>query len=99
MELSPEATEAAEDAELAVVVLVVAGAKAKTSQGVPDTPLSPQRPVVNAITFTVTKLGTAWLPSPAHGSTRLQHAPEGQTSLARKKIRLITTMCFPALAL
>ena len=93
MELSPEATEAAEDAELAVVVLVVAGAKAKTSQGVPDTPLSPQRPVVNAITFTVTKLGTAWLPSPAHGSTRWQRSPEGPASLRKNKIFKMTT-CF-----
>ena len=44
----------------------------------------PQRPVVNATTFMVTKLGTAWHPSHVPGSTRWLQEPEIQTSLTRR---------------
>ena len=49
-----------------------------------DTPPCPQRPVANATTFMVTKLGTAWHPSHVPGSTRWLQEPEIQTSLTRR---------------
>ena len=77
---SPEPTEAAEVVEAAAVAKV----RDRKSQGVLGTPLNPQRPVVNATTFMVTRLGTAWHPSHVPGSTRWLQEPENQTSLTRR---------------
>ena len=39
----------------------------RVKPGALDTPPHPQRPAVNAITFMVTRLGTAWHQQPVHG--------------------------------
>ena len=39
----------------------------RVKPGAPDTPPHPQSPVVNAITFMVTRLGTAWHQLLVHG--------------------------------
>ena len=59
-----------------------------------DTHLTHQRPAVNAITFTETRHGTAWLHSPVHGCPSAFQDHEDQTSLTRNRNRLITTTCF-----
>ena len=92
VEIGPEPTEAAAKQEAADLTEV--RVRTGPPKGVPDTPLTPQRAAVTATTFTETKLGTAWLPSPVPGSQSVQRDHEGQTSLTRRK--LIMTSCFPA---
>ena len=61
-----------------------------------------QSPAVNAITFMGTRLGTAWLPTPARGRTDAPRGHEVPASLRKEKRKKIirnsnTTSCFQAL--
>ena len=87
-----EAAETVEAEPAAVVVHRVV----VTSTGVKDTPLIPQKVVVNAIMSTGTKLFTVRNPCHVHGCRRSSPpTSEVPASLIKKKF-IITTKCFLA---
>ena len=90
--------EAAETVEAEPAAVVVHRVEVtRTSIGVKDTPLIPQRAVVNAIMSMGTRLGTVWNPPPAPGLTDVLREIEKLTNLTRKKIKIFnTTRCFQA---
>ena len=76
--------------ETAVVEVVV-----EVPTEAPNTPQDPQIAAVIATTFMEIKLGTAWPPQPAPGSTSALQDHETLTSLEKRK-RLVMTSCFRA---
>ena len=95
----PELAEARQEGEARIKEIKEEGEETR-ARVVPregqDTPLTPPNPVVNAITFMGTRLGTAWPHSPVHGCPSVQPDPEGQTSLTRRISiqNYNTTSCF-----
>ena len=101
----PELAEARQEGEARIKEIKEEGEETR-ARVVPregqDTPLTPPNPVVNAITFMGTRLGTAWLPTPARGRTDAPRGHEVPASLREEERKKIirnsnTTSCFQAL--
>ena len=57
-------------------------------KGVPDTRPHLQKPVATGITFTGTRRGTAWPPTPAPGWTNASKGHEGPASLTEERRKI-----------